>query len=835
MLDREAGLLGGPPAARLLKDARLLGKPILFIVDGYNECGEDRRGLLTRAIAALVRRYEAEVLVTSQIALVRGELLDLQKIDVPTPTMETKVAIAEQAGGGKAIAEDIEDLLVAVSTGLEARLVGEVGAVVRRGGSRYALFDAYARNRFGEAASDCIRILSLVAAWLCDRLAFSMSVRDLDRLLDGDGWTPSARQLVVEKELLALREDRVSFSHEMFFEAFAAEAIVRRAKDGPESILRALAAPLHAQRRDLVIGAIDDDCLLEQLLPRLEDYTSVKACLTGRCGRQAQGWAEEHCRELWIRLREEARCARFRMDGDDVKFVEFEKDSLNRWTSCDRAFFALLPELIGDGRYLDEALDAVGVLDRRIDEEWLRLRQEVGIWQGNSRSELFGMGYVHPGRSRGAPGISTVCSNIGNGSFLARGGSFGSRDIVAVERVKRELLGRELSSGQLYLSLHLCRGTDVPASFLTRAIETRWRSAPYHLRLALLDCAGMNSTGDDADRAELIKALEGLSTGSNPFLSTSVVDALQMLGALDEEAREHRTVVQQNVCECLVRPNDCDSQAEAWRIYSSQFDHPFSGAYCEVIAELADCDRKALFEMASKGATDTAFWLGALLLNLASFGDRSVGDNIARWAIPPLEDDRIMPQVDIDAFVVAHVALARLGCSLPEDQSPSDGVSIKALKACGAILYWINRIDLDEDGKLGACGRELDVLAQDARNAATDVIRECEDVSREGWELLPGDAPVVRSIVGRFPGEAAAICRNALLEPEKQVGYFRHLSRFDRDPILAFAIEVLKHYGIGTDRAVLRTYARTTKYGEGAIRALRSIEERLAGSVESTP
>ena len=56
VLDREAGLLGGPPAARLLKDARLLGKPILFIVDGYNECGEDRRGLLTRAIAALVAK-----------------------------------------------------------------------------------------------------------------------------------------------------------------------------------------------------------------------------------------------------------------------------------------------------------------------------------------------------------------------------------------------------------------------------------------------------------------------------------------------------------------------------------------------------------------------------------------------------------------------------------------------------------------------------------------------------------------------------------------------------------------------------------------------------------
>ena len=74
-----------------------------------------------------------------------------------------------------------------------------------------------------------------------------------------------------------------------------------------------------------------------------------------------------------------------------------------------------------------------------------------------------------------------MCASIGNGMFLARGGSFGSRDDAAVEGIKRELLARELSPGQLYVLLHLCRGAGVPASFLTRAIETRWRNAPYHL------------------------------------------------------------------------------------------------------------------------------------------------------------------------------------------------------------------------------------------------------------------------------------------------------------------------------------------------------------------
>ena len=828
LLDREAGLLGAVSAARVLRDSRLLGKPILFVVDGYNECAEDCRGLLTRAIGALVRKYEAQLVVTSRIPLVRGDFLELRKIDVPRPTMATKAAIAEQACGGGTMPVGVEDLLAAVSSGLEARLLGELGGRTGPGGSRYALFDAYARKRLGESAGECIRILSLVAAWLCERLAFSMSVRDLDRLIDANGAGPSTRRLIVERELLALRGDWASFSHEMFFDAFAAEAVVRQAKGEPKSIVKALAEPLHAQRGDLVIGAIDDQQLLERVLPGLADYVSVKACLTGRCGSAAQVWAEEHCRNLWTRVGEEARRVRFRIEGEKAKFVEFDKESLNWWNSCDRAFFAVLPELMGDGLYLDEALDAVAVLDGRIGEEWIRLREEVGIGHGNSRSELFQLAFVHPGRSRVAPGISTVCASIGNGMFLARGGSFGSRDDAAVEGIRRILLGSELSAGQLYLLLHLCRGAEVPASFLTRTIETSWRAAPYHLRLALLDCAGLYCGGDDTDRAELIERLEGLLEGSNPFLGSIVVEALQRLGALDEDARAHRAVVWQNVGDCLARLDDPERQVEAWRIYSSQFDHPYSEAYWTIVSGLDADDRKALLDMAARGASDSAFWLGPLLLELASLGDQGVGDSIARWTVPPPEDNRTLPQSDIHVFVAAHVSLARLGCALPENRELGENPSVRALAACGAILYWSNRIDLDEEEVQRGCAEGLRILTRDARDAALDVIRECESVSREGFDLLPGDVPVEHSIVERFPAEAAGLCRDALLEPDRQLGYFRYFSRFERDRVLAFAIEVLKHHGGGRDRAVLQTYARTEEYVRGAMRALKTIEERQA-------
>ena len=216
-INREASLLGVASGAELLSDAHTLGRPILFIVDGYNECAEGRRGLLTRAIAALAYRYDAGILVTSQVPLTRGDLLDLERIDVPPPSMETKLAISYQASEGRARLEEIEHLLTAISTGLEARLAGEVGGTLGRGSSRYALFDAFARERLDERASDCIRALSQVAAWLFDRLSFSMSVRDFDRLMDRSEVSGALGRLILDRGLLASRGDRVSFPHDSTF------------------------------------------------------------------------------------------------------------------------------------------------------------------------------------------------------------------------------------------------------------------------------------------------------------------------------------------------------------------------------------------------------------------------------------------------------------------------------------------------------------------------------------------------------------------------------------------------------------------------------------------
>ena len=155
--------------------------------------------------------------------------------------------------------EVFSELLGSVGSGLEAKMIGQLVQHLPVRTSKYGLFDAYVRERLGPAASDCIRALSRVAGMMTERITFGLSVRDLDRLSDRESIPGVLLQALQDANILNKRGDRMSFSHEMFLNVFAAEAIIRRAGDDPNAVVAALRLPQHLEMKPFVLGAIDDD------------------------------------------------------------------------------------------------------------------------------------------------------------------------------------------------------------------------------------------------------------------------------------------------------------------------------------------------------------------------------------------------------------------------------------------------------------------------------------------------------------------------------------------------------------------------------------------------
>ena len=145
--------------------------------------------------------------------------------------------------------------------------------------------------------------------------------------------------------------------HEMFFDAFAAEHVIRSAADQPTAVTAALALPCHAKRKALILGAIDNDLVLDQVLDGLVDSASISFCLGGECGRKAHEWAEANGAALWERLRSEALRVRFCVSSEDWHSVGFDKGTLSTWTPSEQALLDAMSQRIAGGYYIEEALE----------------------------------------------------------------------------------------------------------------------------------------------------------------------------------------------------------------------------------------------------------------------------------------------------------------------------------------------------------------------------------------------------------------------------------------------------------------------------------------------
>ena len=824
LLDRDLGLLD-TTSATLFDAVRRLGSPLLLIVDGYNEVSVTHRLELTRSLRAIALRYDATILVTGQENLERPDLLELAVLSVSEPSSDLKHQIACAASHDKTD-EALTSLLACVSSGLEARLMGEVGGALGVHLTGPGLCEAYIRRKLGDGASQGIALLSRVSAELTRRLSFSLSMMELDRLASEVQLPADIYRKVSDSRILVRRGSRVSFWHELFLTAFAAEAAVRDAHGDAQLLLRAINDPRYDGSRRFIVAAIDDDQLLETVLNHVTHADLLIACSEGKCGRKAQLCLYRRLDGLWVKAMGEARHLQFEIVDAATPSVRLIDDSVHAWESSDFAALNALARKLADGPQIERLMDAAACLDETLASAGAQLRKTATTLKVPLRSRLFELAYIHQSSAAMLPRLLAL--------FVS--GVYHLRDEWhrLTEDFMMDVWSKATSTGQRYILLTIARWSRHSSALLPLVmplLSDRWRYQPYHMQLELLNFAHSVSRSEITEslRSQFIAALEGILEKVHPLLAGMVLESLQQLGALASDEMEHLHTVQEELRDLLRCPRHDLTNTRARYIFDAQFDHPFASAYFDAIEGLTPDERKQFFVMACDGTESAGFFLSGLIQDLVATGDLAVAPSIAKWTQLP-EEKSVMPQEALRVFIQAHLGLAALRAPCPTFPEDSRSAAHISLRACGELCYWLSRQDLPEAAITSACERSLQtLLGSEAVAGAAGAVMLAEQVLTRRWSTtgLAAASNEGPSLLRSFPHAMREIGRRTLSGTFAPVIYFS--SPFDREQVevAQFAIEILAVHGDDTDLHHLRSLSENKHVGVPAIQAIKAIEQRI--------
>lgn len=810
LLDRETALLNARSASSIITAGRLLSKRVVLILDGYNECPDDLKVSLTRSLKAFALRYGAGIVVSTQQDLVRADLLTTETVSVKRPSDEFKATLARIEEQGDR-AGNFRSLLQVARSGLEAGLVGQVGAFLSAGASRFALFDTYARMKLGTAASEGIRVLSSFAETLVHRACFSLSVREFDRLCDSTNLDHAARQQLLRSQLLQSRGDRVSFIHELFFSAFSAEAAIRSANGDLTRIRAALESPRFFSSKAFILGAIEDDRVVYEVLEGLTDHDLLAACSRGECGATAQSIVKRKVERMLEGMIAEAQGLGFQIVGEGWNSIAIDKSSLRHELKQFGSYLAAIGQGLMDEQYLDAVMAACRYMDETIANFSNAWAAEAKAKKIPLRHEVFSAAYVMHREAA----ISQLINFIHSGGLSVR-----HQEDRGVSAALREAWPRAETPGQFYFLIGLTKllAYDREAAPHVARLLKNIRVYPYHLQLDLIDFAQYFRDADEPYRTEIIEALQASLDKLGVMMNTMIFEALRGLGALEKEEQSHVPVIRAEIQDAL-STDSSESDLAAWSLFSRQFDHPFDSSYWDEIQGLDDSRRKVLLAKACRGANAPYLsFLGILIRKLSEFNDLNVASAITRWTALP-DKQSFMPQDAVEVFISAHEALGHLGAELPQSRGEPTTAAENAMLACGDLCYWASRTDVEDPQASTYTDAARSILLDHSRCASAGALQLTTS------RMLSADGARI-SLLKDYPAVCVAICREALKRRYEQVSYFQHGFHSIAESIASFAIRVLGEAGDFDDLQVLRDLCDHEHHGISSLEAIKKIEER---------
>lgn len=819
LMDDKVKKSGFKSSSDFISACRDQQKKILLVLDGLNECDAAEAEILVSELMELCSRHDVLFIITAQELTQPLADVDAEVIKMALPDIGLKMAIASKYSD---YPDKLIPVLSNVSTALEAKMVGEIGKFDADKNSRSGLFELYMRKKLGVHESYGMLLLCRTAYWMSCEITFSLSLRQLDFLLQENNIPHAVLEHCLKEGILVTVSNKLSFVHEMIYDFFTAEAIVRFNRE-PAKLIEEFKAPRNQDKKLLVIGSLNDDPVARNtLLEEITDYELLLDILQGEAGEYCRIWAEERLGSIIEKMRLEARNISFVLTEYSDSPVTVVPESLASWSANDVPFFQVLAFRLRSGEQLKEVFAIIDIIDNRRTEYYNLLREEASVRKINLKNGLFAAVFIASHYLVDMSGIGYILSAFNSAIY-----AFNSRNGLTAEQI-RELVSPKITFGQFYFLLKLFRfSTNRTELYSTVCNALKiFKSMPYHLKLEVLMMVPF-CPADEQQRLALIEILDKVhGETENIWLSTAVFDALQDLGALEEDALAHKDTVASQISGFVQEPDNEEYWQGVYQLYVAQFDHPYNSAYFQTVEELDHETKKIFFTMALRHKPDDTLFVSGLIFEC----EELLGEQCCSYLNHFLLDPSIGSEPSFDAIktcLAALVVLAKYRRELPSSEYRLEnlgGAGIDLLSVGTALYYWINRTDLPQEEIRIKCRPVLDEIFTAEPLYLVYVFKELEfSFYQLHFPESLRESISVKGIDDFFSDQLLDSWRKAYLLPAPDVR-FRFTSAAD---IQSYAVDKIGHYGSAADIPQLLKAAEHPILGKSAVEAIRRIKERL--------
>ncbi|MFH6948224.1 SMEK domain-containing protein [Flavobacterium sp. FlaQc-51] len=819
MMDNEVKKSGFKSSSDFISACGDQQKKILLVLDGLNECDDAQAEILVSELTELSSRHDVLFIITAQELSQSLVNLNAGIIKMQLPDIGLKKAIAAKYSD---YPDKLIPVLANVSTALEAKMVGEIGKFDADKNSRSGLFELYMRKKLGGHESYGMLLLCRTAYWMSREITFSVSLRQLDLILQDNNIPQAVLQHCLKEGILVTVSNRLSFVHEMIYDFFTAEAIVRFNRE-PAQLIEEFKAPRNHDKKLLVIGSLNDDPVARNtLLEEVTDYELLLDILKGEAGEYCRIWAEGRLGSIIEKMRLEARNISFALTGNSDFPVTVVPESIASWKENEVPFFQVLGFRLRSGEHLKEVFAVIEIIDDRRNEYYKQLLEEASIRKINLRNGLFAAVFTASHYFVDMSGIGYILSVFNSGIY-----AFNSKNELSAEQI-RELVSPKITFGQFYFLLKLFRFSANRTelySTVCNALKV-WKSMPYQLKLEVLMMVPF-CPADEEQRLALVEILNKIhGETENIWLSTAVFDTLQDLGALEEDALAHKDTVASQISELMQEPYNEEYWQGAYQLYVAQFDHPYSSAYFQTVEDLDHETKKIFFTMALRHRPDDTLFSSGLIFECEELLGEQCCSYLDHFLLDPCSGSE--PSYDaVKTCLAVLLVLAKYRRELPSSQyklQNLEGRNIDLLSAGTILYYWINRKDLPQEEIRKKCMPVFEEIFTAEPIYLVYVFKELE-FSFYQLHFPAGlqESISVKGIDDFFSDLLLDSWRKAYSHPAPDRRF-----RFTRTGDLqSYAVDKIGLYGSAADIPELLKAVAHPILGKSALAAIRRIKERL--------